>query len=318
MSARKIAASYLIFQAFGTAAWWGLLLSVPRSVKWFQPSAWPTDALLGFWLADSVLLIGGSVGTAVAILACKPWATNAVWALAVAVWYPALYCIGVSITTDEAWVASALMVSVAGLTLAMATIHGNASQSPATFRATAMSKTAAICWTFSQILIFWSVFLWILPKGIVELGQKFGLPAFAHAHQHLAATCLFLAASVLGLTSAITMATCGNGTPLPTATTHRLVVAGPYRFLRNPMALAGFVQGVAAGWFFGSYAVIVYSLTGVFVWHVFVRPVEERDLQRRFGDSYSQYQQTVWLWVPRLNSMVTALQSIGQTDDGRV
>ena len=94
------------------------------------------------------------------------------------------------------------------------------------------------------------------------------------------------------------MATYGEGTPLPTATAPRLVISGPYRFVRNPMAVAGISQGVAVGWYCGSYAVIVYSLAGVVLWHIAVRPIEEADLKSRFGEAYNDYQRRVRLWLP--------------------
>jgi len=299
MNPKNIVAIYLVFQAVGTAAWWALLLAVRDSVSWFQPGDWPADALLGFWLADSILLIGGSIVVAGAILSEKPWATIAIWSLAAAVWYPTLYCIGVSILTDEAWIASAMMVSMAGLTLAMATIHGNATQSPATIRVTPMTKKSALVLTFAQTVIFWSIFLWVLPKGIVELESRLGWNAFVHTGQFTLAVSMLTVASLLGAWSGITMAVIGDGTPLPTATAPKLVVRGPYHFVRNPMALAGIAQGVAVGWWMGSFSVIAYSITGAFVWHCFVRPVEEADLQARFGDGYTRYKEAVWLWVPR-------------------
>jgi len=92
----------------------------------------------------------------------------------------------------------------------------------------------------------------------------------------------------------------GDGTPLPTATAPRLVIAGPYRYVRNPMALAGIAQGVAVGFYLGSYGVIAYSLLGAIFWHTAVRPVEEHDLVERFDESYVQYRKSVRLWFPRL------------------
>jgi len=78
-----------------------------------------------------------------------------------------------------------------------------------------------------------------------------------------------------------------------------LVIAGPYRFVRNPMAVAGIAQGIAVGWYLGSYAVIVYSLVGAVLWHVPVRPVEECDLGERFGDDYFNYGKITRLWLPQ-------------------
>lgn len=299
MHEKRIVAGYLILQAVGVAAWWGLLIAVPASVAWFQPAAWAAGSLLGFWLADSVLLVAGSCAAALAISYEKSWATIAVWAIAATIWYPTLYCLGVSIMTDEAWVAAGAMSGMAGLTLAMATIYGSATQEPAAIRVTSMGRPAAVGWTLAQVVIFWSVFLWILPKAIVELERRFGIPTFSHGYQSVLAIVLFVAASMLGLLSGMTMAARGEGTPLPTATAPRLVAVGPYRWIRNPMAVAGILQGTAVGWFFGSYCVIAYSVLGGFVWHFFVRPVEEADLEHRFGGSYAEYKNSVGLWIPR-------------------
>src|SRR6056297_3814868 len=120
MNSRQIVASYFLFQSIGTAAWWGLLIAYPPSVKWFQPADWPSGALLSFWLADFVLIIAGSIIAATGVLRRSDWAGNVLWAVAVAVWYPTLVCIATSTQTGEAWIASAMMVSVAALSLAMA------------------------------------------------------------------------------------------------------------------------------------------------------------------------------------------------------
>ena len=184
----------------------------------------------------------------------------------------------------------------------MATIHGTTTQSPATIRVTAMKKTTALAWTFAQTVVFWSVFLWIFPKGIVEAQHRVGLNEFYHTGQSALSIVLFIVASAIGAWSGLAMASHGDGTPLPTATAAKLVIVGPYRFVRNPMAFAGIMQGLAVGWYMGSYAVIGYSLAGAFVWHLFVRPVEENDLRVRFGDRYRQYQRDVRLWLPTIPS----------------
>ncbi len=300
MNARTIVTIYLLAQAVGTAAWWCALLIVPESTDWFQPASWPDDALLGFWFADGLLVVGGSLVTAVMISKKLPHSSVAIWMLAATTWYPTLYCIGVSVLTGEAWLASGLMSCMAGLTLSMATIHGTPNQSPATFRAGAMTKTTAVVWTFTQLVIFWGVFLWVLPMAILEMEGHLGLARFKHSFQDLFSMAAFIASSLLGLWSAWTMATRGKGTPLPTATASKLVIAGPYRWIRNPMALAGILQGIAVGWWFGSPAVIAYACAGIPVWHYMVRPSEEADLLMRFGHDYESYRKSVRLWIPRI------------------
>ena len=92
----------------------------------------------------------------------------------------------------------------------------------------------------------------------------------------------------------------GSGTPLPTDCPSKLVVSGPYAHVRNPMALAGIIQGVAIGIGVGSWLVVGYALLGAPVWHLIARPPEEADMMERFGDDYREYQNNVRLWLPRI------------------
>ncbi|MCC9642901.1 isoprenylcysteine carboxylmethyltransferase family protein [Rhodopirellula sp. JC740] len=296
--ARRIVAGYLVVQAASTLLWWGMLILFPASIRWFWPERWPVESLWVFGLADGGLIVAGSALAALLVMRQSAWASIAVWSVAATVWYPTLVCVAVSAWTGEAWVGSSLMISMAGLSLAMATIHGRDGQ-PATIRTTCMLPRRAIVCTLAQTAIFWSTFLWVLPMGLLEWQLAMGVIRFQHPLQEPVAIGGFLVASALGLWSGISMSVRGQGTPLPTATASKLVVEGPYRLVRNPMAVAGIGQGIAVGWYLGSWFVIAYAFTGAVVWHLLVRPVEERDLKLRFGEDYLRYQNEVALWVPR-------------------
>ncbi len=60
MNPRHIVASRFFIQAIGTVAWWVLLVAYPPSIKWFQPSDWPAESLLSFWLAEKAISPSGS------------------------------------------------------------------------------------------------------------------------------------------------------------------------------------------------------------------------------------------------------------------
>lgn len=111
---------------------------------------------------------------------------------------------------------------------------------------------------------------------------------------------LFAAFSMLGLTSSYFMVRDGCGTPLPLDQTNELVESGPYRFVRNPMAIAGIGQGLALAELFQSIPIMVYALLGAAVWHLVVRPVEERNMVERFGEPYLSYRNRVTCWIPAL------------------
>ena len=91
----------------------------------------------------------------------------------------------------------------------------------------------------------------------------------------------------------------GRGTPAPTAPTERLVIAGPYRYVRNPMYLA--VGAVIAGQalLFASLALVVYLAVFVVAVATFVRLHEEPTLARTFGAEYEAYRAAVPGWWPR-------------------
>lgn len=152
--------------------------------------------------------------------------------------------------------------------------------------------------TLLQIVGMWGLFLAVLPLIIVSLERMLGLPGFELSG--FFGWTLFGAASVLGFSCGMLFAVYGEGTPLPLDTANRFVLIGPYRYIRNPMALAGILQGVAVALVLGSWGVLVYSILGAVVWHALARPWEEADLHRRFGAAYAEYQRAVPLWAPRL------------------
>jgi peptidoglycan/LPS O-acetylase OafA/YrhL len=131
---KRIVAGYYCVQSLCTIVWWCLLLFRRESIAWFQPDQWPQEVLLSFFIADLTFLICGSLLVGFAVFRESEWATAGVWLMVGTGWYAALYCLGVSVVTGEAWIASSLMVAMAGLMLATATIHGSANQVPSAIR----------------------------------------------------------------------------------------------------------------------------------------------------------------------------------------
>jgi protein-S-isoprenylcysteine O-methyltransferase Ste14 len=150
--------------------------------------------------------------------------------------------------------------------------------------------------TAMQIVVIWTTTLYVVPLGIVAVESRMGIAPV------LAATrwgwLVLAACSALGLFSGYTMATRGRGTPLPLDTARELVVSGPYRVVRNPMAIAGLGQGLGVALIFGSLGVALYVLAGGAIWNFFVRPIEEADLEQRFGDAFRVYRRSVPCWRP--------------------
>ena len=83
--------------------------------------------------------------------------------------------------------------------------------------------------------------------------------------------------------------------PVRPATT--LVIAGPYRFTRNPMYVGLAALTVALSLFLDTWWAMVLLMPVLLVVRVFVIAPEERYLQRRFGADYVAYTQRVRRWL---------------------
>lgn len=163
--------------------------------------------------------------------------------------------------------------------------------------------------TLIQAAFFWTTFLLVIPYLIYLLENVVGIRHFTFEAQGLVALGGFGLASCLGVWSGVTMAVRGKGTPFPSDTARELVIAGPYRYVRNPMAVAGLAQGAFVGIGLGSCGTLIYVLAGMVLWNTIVRPIEEADLAERFGDEFQRYRHAVRCWVPKFRSVFNSHDS---------
>jgi protein-S-isoprenylcysteine O-methyltransferase Ste14 len=92
----------------------------------------------------------------------------------------------------------------------------------------------------------------------------------------------------------------GRGTLAPWDPTTRLVVRGPYRYVRNPMISGVLFVLLGEAALFGSLALLLWFALVVAVNAVYMPLVEEPGLQRRFGKEYERYRAHVPRWIPRV------------------
>jgi protein-S-isoprenylcysteine O-methyltransferase Ste14 len=92
----------------------------------------------------------------------------------------------------------------------------------------------------------------------------------------------------------------GLGTPAPVAAPDRLVVGGPYRYVRNPMYVAVLAVIIGQALLLGQPILLAYAAALWLIVASFVRFYEEPTLSRRFGTEYEDYRRAVPAWWPRL------------------
>lgn len=108
------------------------------------------------------------------------------------------------------------------------------------------------------------------------------------------------AGAAVALWCIFTFASVGRGTPAPFDPPRRLVIQGPYRFVRNPMYIGAGLALAGAALFYESWLLLGY--TGIFflATHLFVVWYEEPALRRTFEQEYEAYCGRVKRWWPRV------------------
>ena len=97
----------------------------------------------------------------------------------------------------------------------------------------------------------------------------------------------------------------GRGTPAPPAPTEQLVVAGPYRYVRNPMYLAVLAVITGQALLLSRPVLLGYAAAVAAAFAAFVHGYEQPALARRYGAQYQAYRRAVPGWWPRLTPVRT-------------
>jgi protein-S-isoprenylcysteine O-methyltransferase Ste14 len=136
---------------------------------------------------------------------------------------------------------------------------------------------------------------------LVALPARLVAPARGAAlgPRQLAGFALAACGGALALWCIATFALVGRGTPAPFDPPRRLVVRGPYAWLRNPMYAGAALALAGAALSYASLALFVYAAAFLLATHAFVVLYEEPTLRRTFGAEYEAYCQRVARWRPR-------------------
>jgi protein-S-isoprenylcysteine O-methyltransferase Ste14 len=289
---------YFALQAIAGFFWWIAVFASPlvreATLGSLDPAAVAVCDIPLFVMASALAACGVRAAAMV----------SAAWTCVVAVALAAY----ATVTTEAGWGVLSMGAASAGSLTALAVLLlGRVPtawiiRGPFAFRPAAVRRTAAahVVSTFGQIVLFWGFFLAVVPYAIAFLQQRWALALPFPSVAGPVGVAVLVLASALGIWSAVVMSTLGGGTPLPAAMPNRLVIAGPYRWIRNPMAAAGIVQGAAVGIILGSWLVVAYAVAGSLVWNYVVRPLEEADLKERFGEEFERYRDMVRCWIPRV------------------
>jgi protein-S-isoprenylcysteine O-methyltransferase Ste14 len=93
-----------------------------------------------------------------------------------------------------------------------------------------------------------------------------------------------------------------KGTPAPWEPPQKLVIRGPYRYVRNPMITGALFILLAEAMLFHSWPVAMWTAIFFVSNTIYFSLSEEKGLEKRFGDAYRVYKAHVPRWIPRLRA----------------
>lgn len=149
------------------------------------------------------------------------------------------------------------------------------------------------------LLVFGTSLLLVIAGGIlIDRALEFALP--------VPASFRFVVGTTLLMSGCVLTAWCvrefrkARGTPVPFNPPTDLIVTGLYRWMRNPMLAGVFTALAGLGLLLSSSGMVLVTIPAYILLHVLeLKLVEEPELERRFGDSYSEYRRQVPMFFPR-------------------
>jgi len=147
--------------------------------------------------------------------------------------------------------------------------------------------------------LFVGLLLVFLPRRIL---QSSGIvPPITVGFVEVAGILVSVAGAAFALWCILAFAIVGKGTPAPFDPPRQLVVAGPYRYVRNPMYIGAGLALAGAALFYRSLPLLGYVGLFLLATHAFIVFYEEPTLTRLFGQQYRAYQMRVRRWLPRFS-----------------
>jgi protein-S-isoprenylcysteine O-methyltransferase Ste14 len=147
------------------------------------------------------------------------------------------------------------------------------------------------------------IFPALIPAFLVlvcpNIDRSLGFASFYHGPANILAGVLaILAGGILAVWTIVVQIMLASGTPFPMLPTQKLLIVGPFQYCRNPMTLGTVVAYAGVAVLVGSYTAL--AVVGIFAALLicYLKFIEEKELQLRFGDEYIAYKERTPFIIP--------------------
>ena len=154
-------------------------------------------------------------------------------------------------------------------------------------------------------VIFGGIVFWILIPFFIVVGSSFidprlHLPSFFYGWSNIIlAWVLMITGWLFANWTVKVQFSLGRGTPIPLMATQKLVVKRPYTYCRNPMTLGTTIFYLGVAIWLGSLSAVGLGLVYPAGVLIYIKRVEEKELEERFGSEYLAYKKNTPFLVPR-------------------
>ena len=147
-------------------------------------------------------------------------------------------------------------------------------------------------------------FLLILPITLIAVGDAIDRwlhwqPMLFDPINLILAVVFLLTGLFFGMWSIVAQFIIGRGTPVPLMATQKLIVQPPFTYCRNPMTLGTIVAYLGVAILFGSIGSVLLVLLGGGLLLTYIKQIEEKELELRFGQDYLEYKKQTPFLIPR-------------------
>ena len=152
-------------------------------------------------------------------------------------------------------------------------------------------------------IVFWIITPFFIVVGSAFMDPWLSLPRFFHRSVNTIIALVFMVAGWLFANWTVKVQfSLGKGTPIPLMATQKLVVKRPYTYCRNPMTLGttAFYLGIAI--WTGSLSALGLALIYPVGILIYLKLVEEKELEQRFGLEYLEYKRRTPFLIPRFRN----------------
>ena len=111
---------------------------------------------------------------------------------------------------------------------------------------------------------------------------------------------IFFAGLLLAVSTITLFSKLGNGTLAPWDPTSKMIITGPYAYVRNPMITGIVLILLGEALMLFSWAIALWTVIFLIINMFYFALSEEPGLRKRFGQEYEEYSRNVPRYIPRL------------------